>query len=178
MDLDWMQQLPVIGYISSIAQRMLSLHLGCTERELQFLLVMYALERPVVLRDFYDRNFHHKQMMLLISKGLVAIAGEFNPYTKREYRSYSYELSYESKVIIDCYYGALKIMLESIGKLKIEDVFGSIHDIIHYGYEEAGYDIDKDIYRHIYLEGREEAAKERALREKRRKMRVMDIARI
>lgn len=151
--LDWNKQMANVCYIQSMASIMYAKALKISVQDLNMLIALYTIDRPMRAKEFAALSFvrTHKKLMPLIVKGYIQATQtigrkRLNKGSEMESLCFMYYLTYEGRILIDCYYGAMFKILDNFRLYKLGDIFFDVHEVIKMGFAEYGYDLSADIY--------------------------------
>ena len=126
--------------------------LGIKINHLRVLLNLYLYDRPMRMDELggLRYRFHHKRMLILETRGHIEselvhgvkmlVSGEVDADFTR------YSLTYEGRVLVECYYGAINKVMDKFREYNMHEVFSDIDEVIKLGFSEFGYDLDNDIF--------------------------------
>lgn len=151
-DLGYERILVLMTFMSDMTMFRFAKALGIKINHLRVLLNLYLYDRPMRMDELGGLRFrfHHKRMLILETRGYVEselvhgvkmlVSGEVDADFTR------YRLTYEGKVLVECYYGAINRVMDKFRDYNMHEVFSDIDEVIKLGFSEFGYDLDRDIY--------------------------------
>ena len=161
-DLGYERILVLMTFMSDMTMFRFAKALGIKINHLRVLLNLYLYDRPMRMDELGGLRFrfHHKRMLILETRGYVEselvhgvkmlVSGEVDADFTR------YRLTYEGKVLVECYYGAINRVMDKFRDYNMHEVFSDIDEVIKLGFSEFGYDLDRDIYgRDVIVTGKQ-----------------------